>query len=130
MALMAKMPTVALRLVEIGADVERANSAGVTPLMLAANGGHHSTPDLVRLLLDRGARPDVRDVMGRSALYYAVGKIWIDSTALLLEAGADHRTADRTGRTLRDYLTGDGERADRDRILAMLDAVDADSRKQ
>jgi ankyrin repeat protein len=41
---------------------------GVTPLMLAAAGGHEPA---VKLLLERGSSPARRDVEGRSAAAYA-----------------------------------------------------------
>jgi len=56
-------------LLEIGADPNRANPEGMTPLMFAA--GYGETP-IVRLLLRRGANALLRDNGGDSALDYAL----------------------------------------------------------
>ncbi len=65
-----------------GADVNRAVLAGWTPLMTASfhggggaggdGGGGGGGGGLVRLLLSRGARPELRDIDGRTALHAAV----------------------------------------------------------
>lgn len=47
-----------------------ADKDGVTPLMLAAEGGFTQT---VTMFLQRGARPDARDHAGQTALRYAAG---------------------------------------------------------
>lgn len=49
-------------LVEHGADVNTRNEKGETPLLRAARGG---LPDTVRMLLDAGPDPDVKDGEGR-----------------------------------------------------------------
>ncbi|XP_036215937.2 DNA-binding protein RFXANK [Bactrocera oleae] len=60
---------VAVRLlVESGADVNAEAPEMVTPLLLAACGGHN---EVVRLLLEHGARPTHMDIVGNTALMYA-----------------------------------------------------------
>jgi ankyrin repeat protein len=56
---------------------------GVTPLMLAAEAGFIKT---VTMLLQRGARPDLRDHVGYTALKYAASGGHRDLVRLLLEA--------------------------------------------
>ena len=55
---------------EKGVDVnERARSFGRTPLSYAAESGHES---LVKLLLQNGADPKLKDDLGRTPLHYAI----------------------------------------------------------
>jgi FOG: Ankyrin repeat len=49
--------------------VNARNSRGETPLHCAAGSGHS---DVVRLLLERGADPEARDVSGRTPDSYAL----------------------------------------------------------
>lgn len=56
-------------LLDAGADVDRPNPDGVTPLMLAIDNFAYDT---ARLLLDRGANPHLWDWWGRTALYITV----------------------------------------------------------
>ncbi len=121
MSLMAREWDMARVLVERGADVNAANSGKVTPLMLAVNAGRTSQPETVRLLLGRGADLHARDQEGRTALFYAVGKAWVDITEMLLEAGADPQVQDRHGHQLPHYLTGEGLPEERARIREMLE---------
>lgn len=59
----------ALALMEMKADVNAADPAGVTPLMKAA--ARARDPELVRQLLRHGAWPEVRDRAGLNALAHA-----------------------------------------------------------
>jgi ankyrin repeat protein len=54
-----------------GADVNLPTPEGVTPLMLAIDNDHN---DVAKLLLDRGASPNVWDWWGRTALYIAIDR--------------------------------------------------------
>jgi ankyrin repeat protein len=54
-----------------GADVNLPTPEGVTPLMLAVDNDHN---DVAKLLLDRGANPNVWDWWGRTALYIAIDR--------------------------------------------------------
>lgn len=60
--------------------------SGLTPLMMACMGSH---PELVELLLDRGADPDTEDQDGNTSLHFACAKGNYRATYLLLTAGAD-----------------------------------------
>jgi ankyrin repeat protein len=54
-----------------GADVNVPTPEGITPLMLAIDNDHN---DVAKLLMDRGADPNVWDWWGRTALYIAVDR--------------------------------------------------------
>jgi ankyrin repeat protein len=56
--------------VALGADVNAANSMGITPLLGAANRG---ADDVIRYLASQGARLDVKDAVGRDAMRWAEG---------------------------------------------------------
>jgi uncharacterized protein len=68
-SLQARLDAVALCL-ELGADVNAANSMGLTALLGAVNRGSN---DIIELLVKRGARLDVKDKEGRTALRWAEG---------------------------------------------------------
>ncbi len=59
----------AVALVEAGADVERPNPDGVTPLINALDNRQF---DIAMYLLDQGANPHTWDMSGRTPLYVAV----------------------------------------------------------
>ncbi len=82
----------AARLIEDGAPVNL--NVGVTPLIAAAD-----RPNLLRLLIDHGARPWARDRDGKSALFHAAEGGHLVSVALLLDAGADPSVASLLGVT-------------------------------
>jgi ankyrin repeat protein len=54
-----------------GANVNIPTPEGVTPLMIALDNDHN---DVAKLLLDRGANPNVWDWWGRTALYVAIDR--------------------------------------------------------
>jgi len=54
-----------------GANVNTPTPEGVTPLMIALDNDHY---DVAKLLLDRGANPNVWDWWGRTAQYIAVDR--------------------------------------------------------
>jgi ankyrin repeat protein len=94
------------RLLAAGADVNgqargRDNVLGYavdsgTPLMAAAEGGH---AEACRLLLDAGARVNVRNANGSTALAHAAAPGHLDVVRPLLDAGAAVDTPDNQGRT-------------------------------
>ena len=58
-------------LVAAGDDVNRPTPEGVTPLMMAIDNDHN---DVAKLLLEKGANPNLWDWWGRTALYIAVDR--------------------------------------------------------
>jgi ankyrin repeat protein len=58
-------------LIGAGADANLPTPEGVTPLMLAIDNDHN---DVAKLLMNRGANPNVWDWWGRTALYIAVDR--------------------------------------------------------
>ena len=68
-SLQARYDAVALCL-ELGGDVNATNSMGLTALLGAVNRGSN---DIIELLVKRGARVDVKDKEGRTALRWAEG---------------------------------------------------------
>lgn len=77
-----------------------------TPLIAAASMGLSGA---VALLLRRGARPDERDELGRTALHYA-GIAWdgADAVRALLADGATASVVDRAGFSPLDAAAGAG----------------------
>jgi ankyrin repeat protein len=72
---------VAQRLLAAGASADLADSAGVTPLMVAAM---HGDLEMVRSLIGNVSDLTVKDGAGHSALFYAVGSQKIEIVDLLL----------------------------------------------
>jgi ankyrin repeat protein len=55
---------------EHGADVNAVNSMGINAIMGAANRG---SDDIIKYLVEKGARLDVKDVTGRTPIMWAEG---------------------------------------------------------
>jgi ankyrin repeat protein len=78
---------------DVGA-VNQKGTGGSTPLMYAVLYGD---ADSVRLLLEAGADPNIRNEAGATALLWAVDDL--EKTRLLLKAGADANARSNDGRT-------------------------------
>jgi ankyrin repeat protein len=57
-------------LLDAGAPVNVADDRGFTPLMIAVN-SRTKNPDVIRMLLDRGADPEAKDASGRTVSQWA-----------------------------------------------------------
>jgi ankyrin repeat protein len=108
-------------LLERGADPNKADKRGVTPLSIAAGLGF---VEGVEALLKRGANVDEPDSTGETPLMAAVHRRDIAMIRLLLKNGADADRSDNSGRTSRDYaklmgstagVLGEIERAEAER---------------
>jgi ankyrin repeat protein len=80
-AILRSGPRSVEKLLEGGADVNARGRNGLTPLMCAAIHGHLRA---MEVLLRRGARKDLKDDHGKTALDYAREHRW-KAIALLLE---------------------------------------------
>jgi ankyrin repeat protein len=99
-------------LLDAGIDANARYGADLTALMWAAGHADNAPADgtlrTVRLLLARGAKPDLVDDRGRDALMIAAQLGHAEIVRVLLAAGAEKTRKDKTGKTARD-LTGDPE---------------------
>ena len=119
-------------LIAHGAGVNAANSSGgtvkfgaielvhLTPLHYAAP---YCGADLVKMLLDAGAEPNVADIRGMTPLMLAVASEHQDAAvvALLLKAGADPNARSKTGETPLDWARKYGD----PRVIAVLQQAGA-----
>lgn|GEM_PF-2167762 len=67
-----------------------------TALMAAAR---HGQVQALQLLIDAGAKVDLRDASGRTALFYGVGSERSDAVLVIIKAGADVNAKDNNGKT-------------------------------
>jgi ankyrin repeat protein len=74
-------------MVEAGADKDRPNPDGMTPMIMALDNGY---PEVARYLLERGANPHTWDWWGRTPLYVAV----------TMRGGQDSRAGARSAESL------------------------------
>jgi hypothetical protein len=86
----------ALALIDEGADVNKAQPDGTTPLHWAA---YRVDQELVQRLLKKGAKANVANHYGASPLHEAVRVADANLVGLLLEAGADANAANEDGQT-------------------------------
>ena len=94
--------------IEAVADVNARDGHGMTPLMVAAKGERPNErspdvtdrPDVVRLLLERGADVNATTDEGFSALFWAVRYGHGEVAKVLIEKGADANAKDKGGATL------------------------------
>ena len=75
-------------------------TGGITPLHLAAG---HNKPEVVALLLERGADIHSRSALGSTPLHYAAAHGTPEVVALLLDRGADIEILDNSKFTPLDY---------------------------
>lgn len=104
-----------LPLLDQGAPANLRDSAGNSPLMLAAYHGH---AELVRELVTRGADVDLQNDRGQTPLAGVAFKGFTEVASVLLEAGADPDLGAPSARETAGYF----ERAE---ILALLEAPQA-----
>jgi uncharacterized protein len=86
----------ALAMIAAGADVNKAQPDGTTPLHWAA---YRVDRELVQTLLKKGAKADVVNRYGASPLAEAARVANVDLVGMLLEAGADANAGNEDGQT-------------------------------
>ncbi len=94
-------------LVRAGAPVNSSSRNGlkVTPLQSAAAGKHHR---IVKMLLDHGADPNVREANGFTPLHAAAQNDDIETIRMLLLGGADLTIKSTSGKTALDVAMDAG----------------------
>ena len=90
-------------LLEYRVDANAQNSFFSTPLNFAAR-GYHDDPRVARLLIERGADPNIRGWSGYTPLHCALKKGWIEIARVLIEHGADVELKDNNGKTPLDII--------------------------
>ncbi|MGO4545742.1 M48 family metallopeptidase [Paenibacillus sp. 2TAB23] len=95
-----------IAIIDAGADLNLVeHTYEETALTIAIYNG---SVDVVELLLERNANPDLQDSTGWTPLMTAATEGDIESTKLLLQAGADPLMVDETGYTAADYAMDSG----------------------
>jgi hypothetical protein len=97
-------------LLDAGCAIDARNAQGQTPLLLllgaraqaATPAPQRALPELVQLLIARGAEVDAQDERGVSCLHAATMHGELGTCAVLLRAGADRARRDRLGRDAYD----------------------------
>ena len=70
----------------VNPDSDVNNSWSLTPMLEASKNGH---TDIVKILFDRGADINKRDIFGKSSLYYAAENGKVHTVQLLMNLGAE-----------------------------------------
>jgi uncharacterized protein len=106
-------------LVQRGAEVDAFGRGWMTgtPLHSAVS---RLQSDVVRILIDAGANPNVRQSAGWTPLHAAAANGDIASVDLLLDAGADPTATNDEGRSVSDLASESGDEATADRIRSKL----------
>jgi len=105
-----------------GADPDAADSKGNTPLMLAADASNPKGTDtqVIEALIDAGARMDLQNVEGWTALMYAChGKPGEEAALCLIERGANTALLHNAGGSARTIAAGHGTQKVVVRLLAL-----------
>jgi ankyrin repeat protein len=103
------------RLLDRGVDVNARYGNDLTALMWAAGHsdevGISDVADLLRLLIDRGARLDDKDNRGRTALMIAAALGHATAVEILVSRGADKTLLDNDGKSASELASDEAIRA-------------------
>jgi ankyrin repeat protein len=95
-----------IRLLKDGVDVDATDSKHrATALMWAAHEGH---PEIVKVLIEKGAAIDARNPTGETALWFSAQKGKIEALKILHENGADSNVIGERGETALDVARKNG----------------------
>lgn len=90
-------------LLKKGANIEATDQKyGATSLMWAAHEGH---TEIMKVLLDNGARINSQQKRGRTALWYSAEQGKLEAAKILITHGADLTIASHDGKTPFDIAT-------------------------
>jgi uncharacterized protein len=109
-------------LIEHGAEVDAFGRGWMTGTALHSAASRLQA-DVVRILLDAGANPDVRQSAGWTPLHAAAMNGDLASADLLLAAGADPTATNDEGRSVADLANESGNDAMNERIRSALQAA-------
>ena len=115
-------PDAASLLIERGAEVDAFGRGWMTGTAIhsAASRKH---ADLVGILLEAGANPNVRQSAGWTPLHAAAMNGDLSSVELLLASGADPAATNEEGRSVSDLANESGDDATAERIRSALQAA-------
>ena len=109
-------------LIERGAEVDAFGRGWMTGTALHSAASRLQS-DLVRVLLEAGANPDVRQSAGWTPLHAAAMNGDLTRVGLLLAAGADPAAANDEGRSVADLASESGDGATIERIRSAIQAA-------
>lgn len=112
-------PNAVSLLIERGAEVNAFGRGWMTGTALHS-GVSRLRSEVVRVLLDAGANPDVRQSGGWTPLHAAAKNGDLVSVELLLEAGADAAARNDEGRSVEDLANESGDDATIERVRSAL----------
>ena len=112
-------PNAASLLIERGAEVDAFGRGWMTGTALHS-GVSRLESEVVRVLLDAGANPDVRQSGGWTPLHAAAKNGDLVSVELLLAAGADAAARNDEGRSVEDLAIESGDDATIERVRSAL----------
>lgn len=82
-------------------DVNKKNTQGYTPLILAAD---NNRMDVVKYLIEKGADVNYQDIYDRTALHYAAIRQYIDIVEILIEADTNWNLKDNLEFDFLEYV--------------------------
>jgi len=109
-------------LIERGAEVDAFGRGWMTGTAMHSAVSRLQS-DVVRILLEAGANPNVRQSAGWTPLHSSAANADVTSVELLLASGADPAATNDEGRSVIDLATESGDEATADRIRSALQAA-------